>query len=270
MLDKDDGDISPVFVQFLDAVAQLVRMFPHAFEFNGRLPLLLAHHLYSCRFGTFLCNSERERAEAGLIGRTPSLWAYVLGGGAVTASLRSSAYTPSAGDVLLPYYSTVLRNVTLWSEWFLRFSPYPSLPSMCTSMETYPDSMYNRKDVEAALGVGRGVQSLVVDATSGQGEKCSNSEEDSGGSGSPKCASSQKIEDAGGGAGSQPSSAPVTQCVDRDGEKGRLEESKEWSPVDSSPSIHSSASLFIPKEEEQGAGGETPLTEDVNVVGSDD
>jgi hypothetical protein len=47
--EKDGGDISPVFVQFLDAVWQLLRLFPQAFEFDGRLLLYLAHHVYACR-----------------------------------------------------------------------------------------------------------------------------------------------------------------------------------------------------------------------------
>jgi len=150
MLDKDDGDISPVFTQFLDAVWQLVRLFPHAFEFNGKLPLLLAHHLYACRFGTFLFNCERERAEAAVEARTASLWAYVLGGGPVTDALRADAYAPGAGDVLLPPRSAVMRGVTLWTDWFARYAPYPTMPASCGAMEAYAAPFYDRAALEAA------------------------------------------------------------------------------------------------------------------------
>jgi len=150
MLDKDDGDISPVFVQFLDAVAQLVRLFPRAFEFNARLPLLLAHHLYSCRFGTFLFNNERERAEAAAESRTGSLWAYVLGGGPVTDALRAREYDPRAGDVLLPHPAALMRNLVLWNDWFARYAPFPSLPASSAAMETYDAAFYSRAALDAA------------------------------------------------------------------------------------------------------------------------
>lgn len=38
---------SPVFVQFLDCVYQLISQYPTAFQFNSRLLLFLAHHAYS-------------------------------------------------------------------------------------------------------------------------------------------------------------------------------------------------------------------------------
>ena len=65
-------------VQFLDCVWQLVDQFPSAFEFNARLLLFLAHHLFSCRFGDFLFTCERERVDAALATCTPSIWGYVL------------------------------------------------------------------------------------------------------------------------------------------------------------------------------------------------
>ena len=54
-------DIAPVFLQFLECVAVLMRQQPSFFEFNEQLLILLADEVYLCRFGTFLCNSERER-----------------------------------------------------------------------------------------------------------------------------------------------------------------------------------------------------------------
>lgn len=34
----------------------------------------LAQHVYSCLFGTFLCNSESERLKANILKRTFSVW----------------------------------------------------------------------------------------------------------------------------------------------------------------------------------------------------
>jgi Myotubularin-like phosphatase domain len=165
MLDKDDGDVSPVFIQFLDAVSQLVRLFPAAFEFNGKLPLLIAHHTYSCRFGTFLCNNERERAEANLTLRTGSLWHYILSD-AVLRPLLSRNYRPEAGDVLLPHPAAVLRSVSLWQEWFLRYATYPSLAPVCNNLESY-GAVYDR----AALAKAR----QTLPSAQGSGEESANS-----------------------------------------------------------------------------------------------
>jgi myotubularin-related protein 6/7/8 len=54
-------ETSPVFHQFLESVRQIQRQFPDRFEFNERFLRQLYYHLYSCQFGTFLYNCERER-----------------------------------------------------------------------------------------------------------------------------------------------------------------------------------------------------------------
>ncbi|KAK3939926.1 putative phosphoinositide 3-phosphatase [Diplogelasinospora grovesii] len=71
-------DVSPVFHQFLDATYQLLRQHPTRFEFNERFLRRLLYHVYSCQYGTFLCNNERQRHEARLRERTRSVWAYFL------------------------------------------------------------------------------------------------------------------------------------------------------------------------------------------------
>jgi hypothetical protein len=63
--DKDD-EVSPIFLQFLDCVFQLVRQFPHYFEFSPRYVLTIADHIYSCRFGTFLMNCDADRVSPSL------------------------------------------------------------------------------------------------------------------------------------------------------------------------------------------------------------
>jgi hypothetical protein len=71
-------DVSPVFHQFLDATYQLLLQHPTRFEFNERLLRRLLYHVYSCQYGTFLFNNERQRHEAKLSERTRSVWAYFL------------------------------------------------------------------------------------------------------------------------------------------------------------------------------------------------
>lgn len=73
-----EKEISPVFHQFLDAVYQLHRQHPTRFEFNERFIRRLLYHLYSCQYGTFLLNNEKQRKDAGLQERTSSVWDYFL------------------------------------------------------------------------------------------------------------------------------------------------------------------------------------------------
>lgn len=62
-LDGDPKEISPVIDQFIECVWQLMEQFPCAFEFNERFLIHIQHHIYSCQFGNFLCNSQKERRE---------------------------------------------------------------------------------------------------------------------------------------------------------------------------------------------------------------
>lgn len=71
-------ETSPIFHQFLDATYQLQHQHPTRFEFNERFLRRLLYHLYSCQYGTFLYNNERERLEHRVQDRTRSVWDYFL------------------------------------------------------------------------------------------------------------------------------------------------------------------------------------------------
>eukprot|EP01029_Cantina_marsupialis_P030246 TRINITY_DN8093_c0_g1_i1.p1 TRINITY_DN8093_c0_g1~~TRINITY_DN8093_c0_g1_i1.p1 ORF type:complete len:855 (-),score=276.68 TRINITY_DN8093_c0_g1_i1:296-2860(-) len=119
----DDKQRSPVFIQFLDAVWQLVDMFPERFEFNGRLLSTIAYHAFSGRFGTFFCNSECERVALQLAQQTPSLWCWLKLRRSDFLNQDSFMRSPS---IFMPPASLVLRNVRLW-PFFLHYSPMASL-----------------------------------------------------------------------------------------------------------------------------------------------
>ena len=57
---NDISERSPIFIQWLDCVFQLIAQFPCDFQFNQIYLVKLAQHTYSNLFGSFLCNTIRE------------------------------------------------------------------------------------------------------------------------------------------------------------------------------------------------------------------
>ncbi|KAJ1370825.1 Myotubularin- protein 6 [Parelaphostrongylus tenuis] len=75
--DEAAKEISPIFSQFLDCVHQIMRQRPRAFQFNDRYLIDIHEHVYSCQFGTFIGNCEKDRKDLQLGKRTKSLWTYL-------------------------------------------------------------------------------------------------------------------------------------------------------------------------------------------------
>ncbi|XP_028258666.1 myotubularin-related protein 7-like isoform X2 [Parambassis ranga] len=73
-LDGDPKEVSPVIDQFLECVWQLSEQFPCAFEFNERFLIAIHTHVYSCQYGTFLGNCQKERRDMRLCERSHSVW----------------------------------------------------------------------------------------------------------------------------------------------------------------------------------------------------
>lgn len=117
--EKDDQR-SPVFLQFLDCVQQLLHQFPFAFEFNDAFLADIAYHAYSCRFGTFLCNTYQEVILYQCETRTVSIWSYLN-------SQKEKYLNPFYGSVhehetLVLRPSSHLKHFRLWEEHFLYYS----------------------------------------------------------------------------------------------------------------------------------------------------
>jgi len=127
----NEGQISPVFIQFLDCVYQLVHQYPEMFEFNTKYLLLLSEHVYSCRFGTMLCDTEREReVVASIRQRTHCLWEFL--------DSRDDLVNPhfvSSETKLWMSQSSLLRNVTLWIDRFCMHSPKSTLRDLPPELE---------------------------------------------------------------------------------------------------------------------------------------
>ncbi|TYZ57749.1 hypothetical protein PybrP1_007758 [[Pythium] brassicae (nom. inval.)] len=120
--EKADTQESPIFVQFLDCVWQLLRLYPSHFEFNEGLLLMLIDALHSCRFGTFLLDCKKLRREAELESRTVSVWTWLNG-------FRAQLSEPSfvANRTLDPPVTGLLKRVMVWESVFLRWCAQPLL-----------------------------------------------------------------------------------------------------------------------------------------------
>lgn len=120
---EDLNERCPVFLQWLDCVHQLQRQFPCSFQFNEAFLVKLVQHTYSCLFGTFLCNSGRERQEGFVQQRTCSVWSLLH---PAHRAFRNILYSPHSEMVLHPVCH--VRNLMLWSAVYLPSSS-PSTPN---------------------------------------------------------------------------------------------------------------------------------------------
>ncbi|XP_049317665.1 myotubularin-related protein 4 isoform X5 [Bactrocera dorsalis] len=102
----------PVFLQWLDLVHQIHKQFPCSFEFNMAYLIKLAQHSHSCLFGTFLCNTYKERCEKSVFERTYSVWPFLSG-----PMYKSPLYLPNKDTVIWPAHN--VRDLHLWTEVYL-------------------------------------------------------------------------------------------------------------------------------------------------------
>ncbi|KAA3461829.1 phosphatidylinositol-3-phosphatase myotubularin-1-like isoform X1 [Gossypium australe] len=118
------NNYSPIFLQWVDCVSQLLRMYPFAFEFSSTFLVDFLDCVLSCRFGNFLCNSEKEREKCGIYEACGCLWAYF-------ADLRSLEGSSHAHYNL--FYDPFKHNgpifppaaalaPTLWPQFHLRWA----------------------------------------------------------------------------------------------------------------------------------------------------
>jgi myotubularin-related protein 6/7/8 len=71
-------ECSPVFIQYLDCVLQLMNQFPLSFEFNLKFLNFLSVAYQSYTYGTFLTNNLKEARTVQLEEKTVSVWSDVL------------------------------------------------------------------------------------------------------------------------------------------------------------------------------------------------
>ncbi|XP_062854951.1 myotubularin-related protein 3 isoform X2 [Trichomycterus rosablanca] len=136
---EDLNERCPVFLQWLDCVHQLQRQFPCSFEFNEAFLVKLVQHTYSCLFGTFLCNSGKEREDQHIQERTCSVWSLLR---PANRSFKNMLYSSHSETVLHPVCH--VRNLLLWTAVYLPSSS-PTTPSD-DSCAPYPPTGANPED----------------------------------------------------------------------------------------------------------------------------
>uniref|UniRef100_UPI0037E7DC76 myotubularin-related protein 3 isoform X6 n=1 Tax=Semicossyphus pulcher TaxID=241346 RepID=UPI0037E7DC76 len=140
---EDLNERCPVFLQWLDCVHQLQRQFPCSFEFNEAFLVKLVQHTYSCLFGTFLCNSGKEREDRHVQEGTCSVWSLLR---PANRTLKNMLYSSHSETVLHPVCH--VRNLMLWTAVYLPSSS-PTTPSD-DSCAPYPVPGGNPEDTPLA------------------------------------------------------------------------------------------------------------------------
>lgn len=115
--DPQRNKSSPVMLQFLDAVWQIQRQFPSAFEFNERFLLHVANSLTSGLYGTFLYDSRLQRDVNDVRATTVSVWTPVLQHPRVFANTE---FVPRDRPIW-PW--TGIQIMRVWEGYFLQWHP---------------------------------------------------------------------------------------------------------------------------------------------------
>ena len=118
--DKEKQDqASPIFLQFLDAVHQLLEQFPNAFEFNEKFLLFLAKTYNLNLYGTFMYNNEKERVDNNAKFNTASVWTEIFKD---LKPYLNIYYDANSVKILEPNYS--YYNLKLWTSLFMENNIY--------------------------------------------------------------------------------------------------------------------------------------------------
>ena len=124
---KDSDERSPIFVQFLDIVHNILHQFPTSFEFNEELLVFLADHVYSCLFGNFLGNSEKERVvQLNVHQKTQSIWSYVI---SQKQYFRNENFVSGQDEPVVIWPAFNPRSLRLWERFFLRWTVNAHMPA---------------------------------------------------------------------------------------------------------------------------------------------
>ncbi|KAF9963747.1 hypothetical protein BGZ65_012525 [Modicella reniformis] len=134
---KHIRETSPVFQQFLDCVFQIMHQNPGRFEFNEFFLTQLHYHVYSCQFGNFLFNCERERRHYRAATSCHSVWDFFNSEKKLYLNTDYDADVDRArggdGGVLFPDS----KNIKYWAKLFGKTDAELNAPDDTTSSNSF-------------------------------------------------------------------------------------------------------------------------------------
>ncbi|CCW64487.1 unnamed protein product [Phytomonas sp. EM1] len=135
-------DASPIFVQFMDVIFQIMRQFPDAFEFTTQLLEYLSEEIYSGFYGTFLCNCVQERTLEGVRLRTRSIWTDVM----------RRVQSERRGELPLRFVNAQYDYETAWAGITRRNTESSILTPSCNSKSlVFWDDLYFKADLDRCV-----------------------------------------------------------------------------------------------------------------------
>ena len=142
-------ETAPIFHQFLDATYQLLLQHRSRFEFNERFLRRLLYHLYSCQYGTFLFNSEKERVDHKVREKTRSVWDYFL---SRREQFQNEEYDGTIDDNIRGHERLILPTgeVKWWFELFGRSDAEMNGPPVSASASNLNTPARHRQSTPGA------------------------------------------------------------------------------------------------------------------------
>lgn len=137
-----------------------MKLHPRAFEFTDSFLVLLYDHSNLCLFGTFLCDSEKQRDDLGLTQKTSDFWQYVK----ILEKIHPLIF-------LNPYYQSTPERlaltgsgaeVTFWSGMYDRF--------LQQTPQTKATTAHIRSLYESALVLTRRLEVLKLESAKERGQ----------------------------------------------------------------------------------------------------
>jgi len=116
---SSEDQSSPIFLQFLDAVHQLLLQYPNSFEFNEKFLLFLAKVHNLNLYGTFMYNNDRERTLNNAKEKTVSVWTEIYRN---VDPYLNIYYDPNSVKILEPNFA--YYNIKLWTAFFMENNLY--------------------------------------------------------------------------------------------------------------------------------------------------
>ena len=109
-------EFSPIFLQWLDCVYQIMEQNCTKFEFNVNLLTYIAERIFCGKYGTFLFNTDKERKENNAKENTISIWTEILDFDKKNEFINPIYDYNNDQEIQINY-----KKIKLWKDYFLRF-----------------------------------------------------------------------------------------------------------------------------------------------------